>query len=382
MTHATSAPTATSDATGQASLARHRTTIIWVLAAVAVLVLLAVVTRDRATYDGPLDPRNPESAGAQALARVLDDHGVEVTVARGQDALLRQQVDSTTAVVVSDPEDLGPSTLRRLRSHTSAAGALVLVGDARVLGAQLGLDTGLVPRGRQDAACDLDLARGLSVRTYGGQGLRAAGCFGQDGTSVLVQRGALWLLTSPSSISNRHVLEEDNAALALRLLGQEPHLVWYVADPADLAAGEGFSIGALLPPWLGPAAILLVVAVLTLMLWRGRRLGPLVTEPLPVVVRAIESTQSRGRIYRRTNDRAHASGILLEATRRRLAETLGLPPRPRPEALADAAAARAGRDPAEVRALLATAPTSVTTNARLADLGRRLVQLENEVSTP
>jgi hypothetical protein len=228
----------------------------------------------------------------------------------------------------------------------------------------------------------VDLVRGLVVRTYGGKGLRAEGCFGGDDTSVLVHRQNLWLLTSPASISNRHVLEQDDAALALRLLGQEPHLVWYVADPADLAAGEGFSLGKLLPPWLEPSAILVVVAALGLMVWRGRRLGPLVTEPLPVVVRAIESTQSRGRIYRRTSDRAHASAILLEASRRRLTEALGLPRHTTLEAVADAAAHRARRDPGEVRVLLSTSPASVTSNARLADLGRRLVELENEVATP
>ncbi|MBV9830567.1 MAG: hypothetical protein JOZ82_03165, partial [Marmoricola sp.] len=206
--------------------------------------------------------------------------------------------------------------------------------------------------------------------------------FGQGGDAVLVHRDPLWLLTSPDSISNRHVLESDNAALALRLLGQHPRLVWYVADPADLTAGEGFSLTTLLPPWLGPAAILLVVALLALMVWRGRRLGPLVTEPLPVVVRAVESTQARGRIYRRTNDRAHAAAILLEASRRRVSDALGLPPRTSVEAVSYAAAVRTSRDPREVRDLLGRDPASITTDARLAELGRRLADLENEVSAP
>jgi hypothetical protein len=173
------------------------------------------------------------------------------------------------------------------------------------------------------------------------------------------------------------VLEKDNAALALRLLGQQAHLIWYVADSTDLASGEGFSLSRLLPPWLAPSAILLVFGVLALMLLRGRRLGPLVTEPLPVVVRAVESTLARGRIYRRTGDQDHAVAILVSATRRRITETLGLPPQTRVEAVADAAAARAGRDPRLVRELLST--TTVPTNARLADLGRRLTELENEV---
>ena len=61
------------------------------------------------------------------------------------------------------------------------------------------------------------------------------------------------------------------------------------------------------------------------MLWRGRRLGPLVVEPLPVVVKAVESTQGRGRLYRRVRDRAHAAEILRAATARRLAARLGCP---------------------------------------------------------
>ncbi len=344
-----------------------------------VLLVLALLTRDRAEFPGSLDPRNPKASGAQAVARVLADHGVAVTVVRGQDALLHHPVDARTEVVVTNPAELGPSTLRRLRSHARSAGALALVGPAQVLGAQLDLQTGLVPTGARPAACDEALVRRLVVRTYGGEGLQTAGCFGNPGTAVLSRSDGLWLLTSPASISNQHVLERDNAALALRLLGQHERLLWYVADSADLSSGEGLSISRLLPPWLGPSAILLVFGVLALMLLRGRRLGPLVTEPLPVVVRAVESTTARGRIYRRTGDRDHAAAILVEATRRRLTETLGLPPRTRVEAVADAAAARTRRDPRLVRELLST--TTVPTNARLAELGNRLIELENEVRT-
>ncbi len=382
MTQQTTLDAPTRPVPPRTAVARHRALIAWTVVAVVVIAVLAVLTRDHATYGTPLDPRNPKAAGAQAVARVLEDHGIGVRIARGQAALLDQPAGGDTSVVVTNPQDLGPSTLRRLRGYAGSAGALVLVGDARVLGAQLDLGVGLVPTGPRPADCDETLARRLVLRVHGGEGLRADGCFGQGDHAVLVHRDALWLLTSPSSLSNRHVLESDDAALALRLLGQHPHLVWYVADPGDLSAGEGFSLTKLLPPWLGPSAILLVFALLALMLWRGRRLGPLVTEPLPVLVRAVESTQARGRIYRRTSDRAHAAAILLDATRRRVTESLGLPPRTRIEAVSDAAAARTARDPREVRALLGRDPASITTDAHLAELGQRLADLENEVSAP
>ena len=66
------------------------------------------------------------------------------------------------------------------------------------------------------------------------------------------------------------------------------------------------------------------IAVLALLVWRSRRLGALASEPLPVVVKAIETTRSRGRLYRKAGDRDHAAGALRAAARVRAAERLGL----------------------------------------------------------
>jgi hypothetical protein len=272
------------------------------------------------------------------------------------------------------------STLQTLRDHAKDAGAIVVVGDREVLGGQFGIDDASIPDGSRPADCDEPLVRGLVVHTSDGGGLDAPGCFGSGGSSVLVRRDALWLMTDPTSFTNEHVLESDNGALALRLLGQEDRLVWYVADSADTAASDGVGLSGLLPPWLVPGLYLLLASTLGFILWRGRRLGPLVTEPLPVVVRAAESTQSRGRIYRRTGDRRHAALILVAAARRRLIEALQLPRGTPVETLAAAAAARTGRDPRAVLDLLGN--PAVTKDSQLVELGQELIQLENEVHTP
>ena len=119
----------------------------------------------------------------------------------------------------------------------------MLVGDAAVLAAQLELDFTEVPQGRRPDRCDNSLVDGLVVRVYG-DGLEVPGCFGSTRGSVLVQRDDEWALSSPDSLTNEHVLESDNAALGLRLLGQGDRLVWYVPDLADAEASEGFSISA------------------------------------------------------------------------------------------------------------------------------------------
>lgn len=357
-----------------------RNTVVIVVGMFVALVAFSVLTRDDATFSEALDPRNPDRDGAQAVAKVLDQQGVDVRIVRGQAALLDERMDDHTAVVVTNPGELGESTLDRLREHAEQAAAIVVIGDASLLGDQFDLGTEPAPGGRRRASCDSDLAAGLVVRTYGADGLDAPGCFGAGGSAVLVRRDALWLMASPESISNARVLDSDNGALALRLLGQQERLVWYVADADDNVASDGFSLSSLLPRWLVPALYLLLASLLALILLRGRRLGPLVTEPLPVVVRAAESTQSRGRIYRRTGDRQHAAAILVGATRRRLAESLRLPRGSTIDILAAAVAARTGRDPREVLGLLGD--PAVMKDSQLVELGQRLIEIENEVRTP
>lgn len=350
------------------------------LAVFAALVVLSVLTRDDADLGGRLDPRNPDRDGGQALARVLEDLGVDVEIARGQEELLDQEVGPGTSVVLTNPEQLGDSTLESLRRHAGPAGSVVVVGDAAVIGSQLDASSGDSLSGEQRAGCDLRLAQGVVLRTYGEPGLAGAGCFGSGGTSALVNRDRWWLLASPLSLTNEHVLDADNAALALRLLGQQDRVVWYVADLADTTVSDQVLLSALLPDFLVPALWLLAAATLALVLWRGRRLGPLVTEPLPVVVRAAESTRSRGQVYHRTRDRRHAAVVLCEATRRRLAVALRLPPGAGLPTLVAAVADRSGRDPGAVAALLS--PPLIGKDSQLVELGQQLTRLENEVRAP
>ena len=139
---------------------------------------------------------------------------------------------------------------------------------------------------------------------------------------VVEPRPGVVLLGAHEMLSNAQVLRADNAAAALRLLGQGDRLVWYVPSLDDLVADDGVSVASLLPRWIRPGLWLGTIAVLALLAWRARRLGPLATEPLSVVVKAIETTRSRGRLYRKAGDRAHAAAALRGAARARIAERL------------------------------------------------------------
>jgi hypothetical protein len=153
-----------------------------------------------------------------------------------------------------------------------------------------------------------------------------------------------------------------------------------VPDLRDVAAGDGGSLAAQLPGGLFPALWLLAAAVLATMLWRGRRLGPLVVEPLPVVIKAVESTQGRGRLYRRVQDRSHAATILRDSTTRRLLSHLRLPAGTPLERLAGAVAEASDADPRLVYDALADRP--VHDDRGLARLAADLAALERKVHSP
>ena len=117
---------------------RHRTTALigaGTLAALLVAVLLGTGNRTSASHD----PDNPGGTGAQAVARVLADQGVDVEVARSAAELEDAEVDAGTTVLVTSPDNLGRSTARRLLAHAGAA-TVVVAGPGPGAVAALGVD--------------------------------------------------------------------------------------------------------------------------------------------------------------------------------------------------------------------------------------------------
>ncbi len=371
--------------------ARRWATAGIVLAALAAAAL-AGWARGGPEHGGALDPQNPDPDGARAVARVLERSGVRVDVARGEERLEdalggpgSPEAGGVT-VVVTGTDDLGPRTARGLLAATEQA-ELVLVGPGIAAAELLGLPGAPTRTGPVDdvaADCADETFAGLSVEADRGLALEAPGCFGVDEGSLLARGEGPSVLGAPGVLSNGQVLRADNAAVALRLLGGRDRLVWYVPDLADLDGGDPVGVAGLLPDWLLPGLGLLTLAAIAGLAWRGRRLGPLATEPLPVRVRALESTHGRGRLYHRSGDRAHAARALRRGTRHRAAASLGLPPRAagpgrEGEALVAALARATGRGPDDLRALVADEAPPPHGDDDLTTLARRLAELEREV---
>lgn len=131
------------------------------------------------------------------------------------------------------------------------------------------------------------------------------------------------------------------------------------------------------PRWLPVLVFQLLILAGVAALVMGRRFGPLVSEPLPVVVRAAETTLGRGRLYRKAGDRQHAAAALRTGTAVRLGRRLGLPVNASSKDLVLAVSAATNYPEQAVEQLL-YGPAPTTDNS-LGTLAQSLTQLENEV---
>ena len=149
------------------------------------------------------------------------------------------------------------------------------------------------------------------------------------------------MVGQPSTLTNDRLAKEGNASLLLGTLGRTGDLVWFV--PGGIADGSGQrSLTSLLPGWVGWVALQLLLVVGVCMLWRGRRLGRLVPEPLPVAVRAVETTEGRARMYRRARAHDRAAAELREARAGPAARRPGCPARRPPADVVAVLAQRTG----------------------------------------
>ncbi len=359
--------------------------------AVAVLVLLAgllVAVTSGGGAARPLDPASAAPGGARALAELLRDQGVRVDRLTRTAAVTRTAVRGSTLLVV-DPDLLADGQVEALRG----TGADLVVLSTRAPQRWVaGVGATAVDPAVRPPACALPEARRAGVAEAGLVGYDVDGtelgtavrCYSHDGRPSLVQGDVdghlVTFVGTGAGFTNSSLDDDGNAALALGLLGGHDRLAWYLPSTEDLPAAAQKTFYELVPDavWWGLGQLL--VAVLLLALWRARRLGPVVTEPLPVVVRAAETVEGRGRLYRRAGARGRAADALRAGVRDRLGPALGLPRRAEPGAVVAAVAARSSRPAGEVGSLLyGAAPADDAALVRLAD---GLDHLEREVRRP
>jgi hypothetical protein len=241
-------------------------------------------------------------------------------------------------------------------------------------------------------ACSLPAATLAGTADMGGENLLLGTgtsteqqCYASTSGPTLVQlrvRGrTVTVLGTGAPLTNARLASTGNAALAINLLPSH-RIVWLVPAAVTVAADATSgprSFASLVPLAAYLVTIQLAVAALLAAAWRARRLGQLVAEPLPVVVRAAETTEGHGRLYQSRHARAQAAEALRGALRGRLDRAVGLPSGAGQDAVVAALAKRSALSAAQVRELLyGPAPR---TDPALVTLARDLDQLEREVGS-
>jgi hypothetical protein len=384
--------TAIAESTAHAAPVSRRRRITTWIAIAAVLVGVGIAGSvlggiGEWTERDVLDPESAGPNGTRALVEILRERGVEVVIVRDRAAATAALAEAPATLALADPAAL---TDDGLTAVTDAAADVVLLDPrARTLRVLLPGSTtyGVGPGSAVEPECDLAEGQRAGAITPGAlyqPGSQTVACYPTGGGYGLLASEAegsrVVAVDGRALLSNEHLAEAGNAALAVNVLGRHPRLVWYMPGigDTDLPAGDP-TLGELTPPWVSPVIVLLLVSGVAAAIWRGRRFGPLVTERLPVTVRAAETTEGRGRLYAQARDALHAADQLRIGTLGRLGRMLGLGPSASADEIADAAAARTGADRGAVRGILIDEIPH--TDAELVALDQRLRALEEAVHT-
>ncbi len=374
---------------------RTRTTrrrLLW-SGGVLLVGLLIVVTvgsfRHAVSIQRSDDPRSTTANGTKALAQLLQDEGVGIEATDSVDDAAAAS-DAGTLLVVASADRLTAQQAAQLGRATYGRLMLFRPGPLGLRAFGVPAETAPPAAGTIDPGCAEQAAtmagaieaRDFTVGYASTAGAVTVRCYPYGG-------GAAWLRVGgpfgpvdlvAGGVSNEVLANEGNAAFGMNVFGAYPRIVWLIGQRAAVTDSAAQGPG-LLPVWWAPMIVQAFIALVVVGIWRGRRLGPILREPLPVTVRAAETVEGHGRLYARIGARDRAADALRAGVLGRLARTYGQPVSTVPTeaeviALSTAVAARTGRGAPDVRQLLAGPPPA--SDHDLVTLARQLDQLEQE----
>jgi hypothetical protein len=362
------------------------------LAAAGVLAAAVVIALLQPSQTGYLDPSGTDPSGGHALSDLVTNRGQLVVRAdlppsagpagslelvTSPDVLTSTQLAQAGRfsgdILLVDPD---PAALRAIAPEVS------ITGQTSGTVAQPACVGPTAPTGSPALSTDAGLAGDAYI---GGAVLNASDpavqlCYLGNGGYYLARYSSggrtITVLGSGAMLTNQYLAQDGDAALALNLVAADSRIYWVVPSgtplpPAGTAAGQQ-SLSSLVP-W--PAYLIVIQLAVALVLaaaWRARRLGPLVAERIPVVVRASETVEGHGRLYQARRARGRAAAELRAAAASRIARRTG------GAMTTETIAARTGQPPGEVANLL-HGPAPATDQA-LVTLATDLDTLERKIN--
>ncbi|WP_313674046.1 DUF4350 domain-containing protein [Mycolicibacterium sp.] len=365
---------------------QRRRTGRWVLLALTAITVLAVLSAwlTAPRIGGRMDPDATSPLGGHALIALLRERGVEVVVAASVPDVERAARPDSLLLVAETENTRGAELLGRLAAVPGDRLVVEPTAKSRqALAPGIRISTGGRPA--VQPGCDLREAQRAGtvvfadastyeqsgdvpvIRCYGGALVR----YTADGRTITV-------VGSAGFMTNGGLPREGDAALAMNLAGSRDRLIWYAPQQLQGDTAADKTIGELIPRQVFWVVLQLGVVVALLALWQGRRLGPLVAERLPVVVRASETVEGRARMYRSLRARGQAAAALRTAALHRLRPRLGLDAGASEVSVTAALAWRCGMEQHAVGGVLFGPPPE--SDNELLELARSLDDIERQVS--
>jgi hypothetical protein len=256
--------------------------------AITAAVLLAIVVGLRVLDDATRPPGGHSSSsyatapdGVAGYAELLQQHGH--TVERLRASLASTRLDASSTLIVLDPGALDDRAVDAMRSFAERGGQLVAGGlEAPALERLVGSPVTLAGTSADGATPLVPVPEIAGVERISASGDRAFSATGialpvlARGDAILaavatIGRGRAVLLADTSPLTNELLGSDDDATLGLALAGPAGRPVLFAESVHGYGRATGLSA---LPTGWRVALAGLLVAVLALMLARGRRLGP------------------------------------------------------------------------------------------------------------
>jgi hypothetical protein len=374
------------------SLRRQRRWRAWLVIALVIIAggtIIALLQRPPA--NAYLNPDSTGPTGTHALADVLTKLGHNVVITGSAQSAIGSAAAGSTLVVTS-PDYL---TGQQLAALGRTPADVLLVEPTAIALKDIAPSVELIGSAEPvlvtQPHCGLRAATLAGSAYMGGENLLVVTpekslqeCYSSTSGPTLVQFQAhgrlVTVLGTGAPLTNADLASEGNAALAINLLPTHT-VVWLTPPVAPLPAASAAqkTFFGLVPLAAYLVLAQLAAALLLTIAWRARRLGPLVAEPLPVVVRASETVEGHGRLYEARHTRDKAAEVLRAAALGKLTRAAGLPRGADSAAVVTALAERSSLGEARITELL-YGPAPETDRALLA-LARDLDELEHEVTT-
>ena len=367
---------------------RERFTAARPMIIIVMFVLLLAVAGSILPKSGynnaPVGIRNKEGDGARALAQVLSNRGISVRDVNAQQAA---SVDENTTLVVIFPSRMSSEVTKAVETRTN----VVYVGLEEEYGSHAPYLQGLRAEreyGKSSTwmtpGCSSEIAaraRELTSTKYVLSGSSAGWelCFTTNGEDFAyaerAEQGRFRAIIPDSvRVRNRAIVDRGNAALAINAIGRTPKVAWHVASYYN--ALDDKQVTPTESPYVAPAFLMTIGAVLLAAVAMGRRLGPLTPERLPVEVPAAETLVGKARLMRSQRSYEHAASALRSASASSIASVLGVAHTADRQVLIDALVQR-GLPPSRFLTLLWGPPPR--NEAALVTLANDLDALEKEI---